>query len=509
MKSIPPRARIVIGLLSACPVMAQPSIQWQTSLGGSDNEEAYGMAAMADGGCIAVGKTSSYNGDVTGYHGGGTDGWVVKLDANGGLEWQRCLGGSDNDWLWAVEQTTDGGYITVGDTRSNDGDVSGLMGLLDVWVVKLDSSGAIQWQQCLGGTLNESGRTIQQTSDGGYVLLAHSRSIDGHVTQNQGEADLWLVKLTSTGVVEWQRSYGGSASERAGSVRETANGGYFLAGQTLSNNGDVTGYHGSGDLWVLKVDAIGDIVWQIALGGTSFELSGFAMPTADGGCLMSGSPDSNDGNVSGNHGDTDAWLVKLNADAIIQWQQCRGGSVAEYAQEVALAPGGGYFVSGHTGSNDGDVTGHHGGLDMWVMHLDTAGNILWQKAIGGSITDMSWAMRPAVDGGLYVAGVSDSNDGDISGNNGMADFCVVKLYPIPLAMEAPDAPLLTPYPVPFLDELNVPLEGASFVTVRDALGRLMPVPAPVAQPYRIDTRAWPPGLYIVAVAGKRVACVKQ
>ena len=169
---------------------------WQRCLGGSDFDIAYSIQQTTDGGYIFAGGTNSNNGDVSGYHGGDGDIWVVKLDSAGNKLWQRCLGGSGIElWLSSVEQTSDGGYVVIGTTGSNDGNVSGNKGLWDVWVVKLNSTGSLVWQKCLGGTSVDYGFSIQQTFDGGYVLAGLTASNDGDVSGNHGGIDIWVAKL--------------------------------------------------------------------------------------------------------------------------------------------------------------------------------------------------------------------------------------------------------------------------------------------------------------------------
>ncbi|MCD6449891.1 MAG: PEGA domain-containing protein, partial [Thermotogaceae bacterium] len=172
-----------------------PSIIWQKALGGSSKDWAYSIQQTSDGGYIVAGWTRSYyNGDVSEYH-GYIDAWVVKLGESGNIEWQKALGGSEGDEAHSIQQTRDGGYIVAGCTRSNDGDVSGNHGKVDAWVVKLGESGNIEWQKALGGSFWDKAYSIQQTSDGGFIVAGRTASNDGDVSGNHGEVDAWIVKL--------------------------------------------------------------------------------------------------------------------------------------------------------------------------------------------------------------------------------------------------------------------------------------------------------------------------
>ncbi len=395
-------------------------------LGGSAEDQAYSIQQTDDGGYIVAGSTQSNDGDVTGNH-GSSDYWIVKLDASGNIQWQRCLGGSSYDYAISIRQTADGGYIVAGYTGSNDGNVTGNHGISDFWVVKLDAAGAIQWQSCLGGSSSEYANSIQQTADGGYILTGYTGSNNGDVTGNHGGTDYWVVKLDASGAIQWQICLGGSSSDDARSIQQTADGGYIVAGYTNSNNGDVTGNHGNSDYWIVKLDASGNIQWQKCLGGSNNDSAFSMQQTADGGYIVAGFTQSNDGDVTGYHGSNDGWIVKLDASGNIQWQRCLGGSGNDTPYSIRQTADGGYIVAGFTYSNDGDVAGNHGGADCWIVKLDASGNIQWQRCLGGSGYDYAYSIQQTADGGYIVAGYTNSNNGDVTGNHGNSDYWIVKL----------------------------------------------------------------------------------
>jgi hypothetical protein len=411
-----------------------PVIQWEKSLGGSDDDTAFSIQQTADGGYIVAGYSISTDGDVTGNHGWDYwDNWVVKLDAGGEIQWQKCLGGSAGDEARSIQQTADGGYIVAGRSWSTDGDVTGHHGRGDYWVVKLDAGSEIQWQKCLGGSDGDSAFSIQQTTDGGYIVAGYSDSSDGDVTGHHGNNDYndyWVVKLDAGGEIQWQKCLGGST---AFSIRQIADGGYIVAGYSTSTDDDVTGNHGGGDYWVVKLDADGEIQWQKCLGGSGWEEARSIQQTTDGGYIVVGGSGSSDGDVTGNHGRGDYWVVKLDAGGEIQWQKCLGGSHGDSATSIQQTADGGYIVAGGSDSTDGDVTGNHGSTDYWVVKLDGTGGIQWQKYLGGSGEDFATSIQQTADGGYIVAGGSDSTDGDVTGHHGnhhgSSDYWVVKLAP--------------------------------------------------------------------------------
>ncbi|OAA32504.1 hypothetical protein AT15_00045 [Kosmotoga arenicorallina S304] len=399
--------------------------QFTKAIGGSSYEYARSIIQTNDGGYVVAGNTASNDGDVSGNH-GYHDYWIVKLDGSGDIQWQKCLGGSTHDYAGSIIQTSDGGYVVAAHTNSNDGDVSGNHGSFDYWIVKLDGSGDIQWQKCLGGSTHDYAGSIIQTSDGGYVVAGHTASNDGDVSGNHGDFDYWVVKLDGSGTIQWQKCLGGSTRDYAESIIQTSDGGYVVAGHTASNDGDVSGNHGYYDYWIVKLDGSGDIQWQKCLGGSSYDYAKSIIQTSDGGYVVAGNTASNDGDVSGNHGDFDYWVVKLNGTGNIQWQKCLGGSDIDVALSIIQTNDGGYVIAGYTYSNDGDVSGNHGRIDSWVVKLDGSGTIQWQKCLGGSTRDYAESIIQTSDGGYVVAGHTNSNDGDVSGNHGDFDYWIAK-----------------------------------------------------------------------------------
>ena len=407
-------------------INAQVQIQWQKCLGGTWDDDWCKIQLTSDGGYIAAGTTYSNDGDVSENNGHG-DIWVIKLDALSNIQWQKSLGGSGHEFARSIQQTSDGGYVVTGFTVSNDGDVSGNNGAYDIWVVKLNISGSMQWQKCIGGSSHDNAQSIIQTSDGGYLIAGLTYSNDGDVSGNHGDEDAYVVKLDTIGNIVWQKCYGGTLSDYANSIKQTTDGGYIFSGYTSSNNGDVSGIHDSSDIWVVKIDTSGTIQWQKCLGGTNNE-EGYPeiLQTYDGGYIISGQTRSNDGDVSGFHGSLDAWVVKLNATGIIQWQKCLGGTNYDYATSIEQTSDSGYILCGDSYSNDGDVSGNHGTKDLWTVKLDSNGTIQWQKCFGGTSYDGANSIHQTTDGGYIVAGATASTDGDVTENHGYADLWIIK-----------------------------------------------------------------------------------
>ncbi len=402
------------------------SVQWQRCLGGTDNDETSSIHQTADKGYILAGATSSSNGDVVGNR-GISDAWVVKLSSKGSVQWKRCLGGSDYDCANSIHQTADGGYILGGYTESTDGNVSGNHGDCDAWVVKLSSKGSVQWQRCLGGTGREAASSIQQTADRDYIFAGFAHSSDGDVTGNRGNCDAWVVKLSPGGAVQWKSSLGGSGYDCANSIQQTADKGYILAGVTHSSDGDVKGNHGDGDAWVVKLSSKGSVQWKKCLGGSGYDCANSLQQTADKGYILAGYAASNNGDVKGNHGDGDVWVVKLSSKGSVQWQRCFGGTKWESASSIHQTADKGYILGGATTSSDADVVNNRGGRDAWVVKLSSTGNVQWQRCLGGTGWESASSIRQTADKGYILGGNTFSNDGDVRGNHGGGDAWVAKL----------------------------------------------------------------------------------
>jgi len=475
-----------------------PEIEWQKSLGGSDYERAESIIQTADEEYIVVGSSSSNDGDVSGNH-GDDDFWIVKLTSLGIKVWQKSHGGSGFDGAFSVQEINEGGYIVAGISNSTDGDVTGNFGSFDYWFLKVEETGNFDGEVNRGGSGTDYAYQIQQTNDGGYILAGESNSTDFDVTGNNGGVDFWIVKTSSQGSLQWQKSLGGSGVDMARSIQQTADGGYIIAGNSNSTDGDVTGNHGGVDFWIVKTSSQGGIEWQKSLGGSNHEVAYSIQQTEDGGYIVAGYSSSTDGDVSGNHGGEDYWVVKMNASGGIEWQKSLGGSGSERAKSISQTSDGGYIVAGYSSSTDGDVTGNQGNFDFWVVKLNAAGILQWQKSIGGSDNDQANSINQTTDGGYILAGYSHSNDGDITGNHGGSDFWVVKLEPDPLSVETFESSISI-YPNPVSSVLNISAnEPIKLVSVYNQLGQEVMASSHLENTLQLDMSGLPSSLYFVEI----------
>ena len=416
-------------LLLSFPAYSQiqlPYLKWEKNYGGSDLDALSGISNDIDGGYVLAGMTRSTDKDVQSGVKGGFDAWVVKTDTSGLLLWEKTYGGSEGDQLQTILTTPDSGYIFGGITASK-GNGSG-----DIWIIKLDKIGAIQWEKTLGGSDHEFLSSVNPTSDGGYIIGGITNSSDGDIKSgNKGNYDFWLVKITSTGSIQWEKTYGGSKDDKLESVQPASDGGYILGGWTESSDGDIkSGIKGYDDYWIIKVDGLGTIEWEKSYGGTRYEQLQSVLSTPDGGYLLAGWSDSSDGDIhSGNKGYIDVWVVKINGSGVIEWEKTYGGGSDDRLESVGFTSDGGYLLGVNTLSNDGDVqSGNKGSYDIWMIKINEKGTIQWEKTFGGSYDDQLQSVQSKSDGGFVIGGTTNSIDGDIrSGYKGDYDFWVIKV----------------------------------------------------------------------------------
>jgi hypothetical protein len=269
----------------------------------------------------------------------------------------------------------------------------------------------IQWQTCMAEYNGSEGRSIQQTPDSGYIVAG----ITGKSTGNQSARNFGVNKLSKTGAIEWQKSYGGNQDDNGRAIALSSDGGYIVVGETFSTplnppfNHDVTFNHGAKDGWVVKISVTGVKEWQKSYGGSSFDEFDDVIQTTDGGYIMIGYTTSHDGDVLNNiNTNSSYWVVKINSTGTIEWQKAIGG---RYGRSIQQTADGGYIVSGTAAATDSSVTGNNGAFDYWVAKLSNTGQLLWQKSIGSTETDNGYAIRETTNGGYIVTGGRTDPDG--------------------------------------------------------------------------------------------------
>lgn len=422
----------LVCFLTINSVIYAQSPTWKKMQGGTKEDYASQIISTADGGFIVAGSSASNDKNVSGHYGisYNYDYWIVKQGIGGNIVWKKSLGGSGNDIAHSIDETKDGGFIIAGYSESTDGDVTGNHGFYDYWIVKLNVNGDILWQKSFGGSNYDYAESIQETADGGFIVAGYSNSQNGDLNGNNGFDDYWILKLTSTGTIVWQKNFGGSSFDQATSVNQTKDGGYIVAGYSRSNNINVSGNHGLYDYWVIKLDPSGNLTWQKSLGGDLDDLAYSIKETTDGGYIVTGNSFSNNDQVTNNKGGADIWTVKLKSNGIIDWQKTYGGSGGDFGKSIAVTDEGGYIISGYSNSADGDIYVNYGKYDYLLLKISSLGVLEWQKDYGGSNDDLAYSIHQISSGGYVVTGNSGSNDKDVSGNLGFTDYWTIKINPL-------------------------------------------------------------------------------
>ena len=359
--------------------------------------------------------------------------------------WQKTLGGSAGDGLNIISSTSDGGYICCGGSFSNTSGIKSenCYGGEDFWMVKLSSIGELQWENTIGGTLEDRPFAAIETPDGGFLIGGYSESdSSGEKTENsKGGLDIWIVKLSSNGTLEWQKTIGGSSDDLLVDMKPTSDGGYILASCSLSMiSGDKTeNSYGGGDYWIVKIDSLANIQWQKVIGGSAAESTASIIIMPDGGFVVGGYSNSP---VSGNKTEVclglyDYYIVRLDSMGNIIWQKAIGGLKMDLLRELSLAPDGGIICGGVSQSDssqyksENNLSSFSGDNDYWVVKLDSSGIISWENTLGGEYSDHLMTLNCLPSGEIVCGGYGifvisgDQTENPI----GSGDIWLLKLSP--------------------------------------------------------------------------------
>ena len=294
------------------------AIIWEKSLGYNGSDNGYSVIQTIDNGYLLLGvldvtaSDGEGNNRISSYRHAGGDYWAVKLDSNGILEWSRYFGGNFTDTSYAACQTQGGDYIIIGSSDSNDIDISNNKGTYDFWIIKISSEGNLIWEKSYGGSEIDEALDITPTTDGNFIVCGNTRSNNIDVSSNNGAADIWILKITPNGEILWEKTYGGNSFEAAKSVHQTTDNGFIIAGNSRSNNNDLTENNGQNDAWIFKINQDGILQWQTSIGGSNIDLLMDSTQLQDGSIVAVGNTSSSDLDISENKGFTDLLLIRLN-----------------------------------------------------------------------------------------------------------------------------------------------------------------------------------------------------
>lgn len=547
-KHLTTKGLLLVLLLSTFQLIHAQDILWEKSYGGKHAEYLFDVIPTPDYGFILAGSSlSKKTGNKTEDNRGDLDYWVWKMDEKGDLDWQKSLGGSGQDLLKAVVLTNEGGFLLAGFSNSNEGldKKENSRGQSDFWIIKLNAKGGEEWQKTIGGSGQDDLTAVVRTRDGGFVIGGSSASQPNQTrggafeqagektTPHYGGLDYWVMKLDKEGKIVWQQSFGGKYNDELRSIALTEDGGFLLGGSSNSpESGNKTQKHlGESDYWIIKLDKDGNEQWQKAIGSSGDDQLYAVHTTKDGHYLLGGNSNSESGEDkrSSNENGTDFWVVKLDKDnKDILWQETYNiakvdilTSVVENDDSTILLGG---YAQGEVVKGKGisskakaltpvakeeSTKMKQGTADYAVIKIDAKGEEKWRKDVGSDGEDILKKVVETRDGGYLMAGTSKSPltpeggikaTGDKSSGKGGTDFWVVKLKDKNKKKEEREK--IEAIPNPAVDYTNV-IVGYEFekgtATLVDLAGHVLQQFKITERTVPIDLQGLPEGIYIVNI----------
>lgn len=409
-------------------VERMPSI---VNLGGSLNDNAEDIVPTQDGGYAVLGYTQSSDGDISDKDNTSFDYWLLKYDGQGNLEWTRTYGGSGDDRGNSLAQTTDGGYILAGYSSSSDGDSSKNEGGQDFWLVKTDAMGSIQWESSFGFPGRDVALAVDQTNDQGFLVVGEldvtASSGQGSTLSRHAGGNYWALKLDAEGTVEWSNFFGGTFTDTAFDIVFGENNEYFIIGSSDSNDVDISNNRGVYDFWIVKIAANGSLLWERNFGGSEIDEARAAVFLENGTVLVVGDTRSTDQNIATNNGGADVWLINIASNGDLLWERTYGGSAFDVGRDICRTAEGNFLIAGSSRSLDGDLSQNNGSNDLWLLQVDDQGNLQQEWNFGGTEIDFGHAVTQLQDGTIVLVGSSSSSDIDLQENKGFTDVLKIEL----------------------------------------------------------------------------------
>lgn len=395
---------ILLVFVSPLTRQSREDIEWLKFIGRTSRDIAYDIARLNDGSFVIAGWTGSkenFDQDVL----------LLGMDKGGKLLWEKEFGGTGTDGAVSLTPASDGGFVVLALSDSDSGELSAQFGEQDIWLLKFDNKGTLQWKKCYGTYGYETAFDVIE--DEGYIF-AGSINIDG-------QEDFWVVKVDKSGDVVWSRNFGGTDWDAAFSIAKSKNG-YIVAGMSKSADGDVKINHGSADMWIAEISTDGRLLWENAFGGSEWDQI-VDLTAVEDGYIAAGVSWSEE--IVGKERKADFVMIKFDINGKVQFFRTYGGSSDDIVQKILVTEDG-YVLAGTSWSDDGDVAGKHEGSDYWLIKVDKDGELIWQKCFGGDMDEVAYALENSKSGFL-IGGISYSYVAGIAGrSHGGGDVFIVK-----------------------------------------------------------------------------------
>lgn len=495
---------------------AQPFIiEWQNCFGGPGDEKAFDIVSTGDGYMILA------------YHSVENQGrniLLLRTDTSGNIVWEKSLGGTKTDEPCRIFSAGNGNYLITSVSTSSDGDITfdPYPSAMNYWILKVNGFGNILWEKIYGGTCIDQGNFATTTSDGGVIAYGYTCSPDGDITNHFGSFDAWMVKVDSMGSKIWDFTIGHNNGDFSNAIIETSDKGILATAgsyQAIGGNIECDYFSIYTEVVLFKLDSVANIEWQQCYGGGDDEWIDNIVETEDG-FLLAGTTFSGDGDLAGsgyhlgydNNGNhtSDIWLIKIDFTGNILWSKCYGGTRNEYANRVFKTEDGGFIVFGETSSYDGDVVGNHSSgpfySDIWVIKINSLGDLIWQQCFGGNGSERLWAgVVDNGDGSFVIAStIYGYNSGQITCQTNVdgTQIWIIKIKDTTVVntinREIPAFDLEV-YPNPAKDYVLFELEKtlpSGTITISDITGRLVSTIALTDEKTVWQTAGVLPGVYL-------------
>jgi hypothetical protein len=416
------------------PQQENNDLQSLQLFGGSDEDIAHAIIATQDGGFAVLGNTKSIDGDLNGKNLPVSDLLLIKYTADATPEWHATYGGSLDDRGHSLVQLSDGGYALLGYSMSQDGDASVNQGQHDNWVIRTDASGQLLWEKSFGFSGHDHAYNIIATQDGGLLFngfldvtssAGQGTSFQkGSTSARHGVGEFWVHKINLAGDIEWRQYFGGTNNDRSYDAVQTNAGDYIIVGTSESDDVDISQPRGGYDVWVIKLNQRGQVIWERSFGGSEYDAANAVVLDQTENIYVFGNTFSGDQDISSPLGHSDMWLISLNQNGDLLSERSFGGSSFDVGRDLAFAPNGALWLVGYSQSEDIDFSTNGGDNDIAILQLDQ--NLFPQQHfnLGGSGLDIAHAALPLEDGRLLVVGTSESQDGLFQNNQGGKDIFV-------------------------------------------------------------------------------------
>jgi Secretion system C-terminal sorting domain len=490
---------LCLWLLPVWVTAQNPVVEWAKSYGGSSVDYGNSINVTKDNKYVIAGNTWSNDGDLPATLNGKSDAWLLKVNENGNILWSKTYGGNSFDSFYGSVLTSDNGFILVGST-SGDSTLN-KTAQSDVWIVKTDSLGNIQWQKTMGGSKSEIVSNIFETQNGDFFFGVSTQSNDGDFPQNSGDYDAWVIKLNSRGNLIWKKRISGSGYDYIYKIVNIDDKTFAIAIKSKSEDGDFTNEDGISSF---KMDSSGNIVWRkyLTYPWLITGLAEFRCVASDRKSITWAGMMIVNQNDLINRYSWDLIVVKTDTSGNTLWSKKYGGLDTDAAEGVKYFPNGDLTISGNTLSNQGNVNGNNGLVDIWVLRLDSLGNLKNANCYGGAKLDHTTENAIDKRGNLITIGYSESINGIFAPNRGLNDLVILKLNYGLTSIEDNNTTTLNSieYPNPVSNYLTIKLPNVISpinISIKNMVGQNVYYQQNISQELNIDFSSFSSGIYFL------------